>query len=237
MNDKYFKDTDRGTSVQVGRLAACGADTDAHLRWRTARFGSAKREAMIGRMPQRHAKATPLRYLAIVLMLWGCKPSLQDLANVLPAQGEMMPAFSFPAPVGAPISNGSLEGAPAVIALWSTTCPSSQRAMQSLAALHANFAARGAQVVILANDSDPRAVKDVLTAGHVQTPFAVASGALKDAFTKGQSMLPWRQAFGLPIIFVLGADGTVVWRQLGIETDPSDRLLRVRQVLDSLSAL
>jgi hypothetical protein len=179
-----------------------------------------------------------LRATVLVVAVFGCKPTGEDIYNALPAVGSLLPPFRYVARDGGSIvTPESLRVSPAVVALWSTTCSASRLAIASLGALHSEYAPRGARVVILADDRDTTAVDMLLSRASVRAPVAVTARTLMDTFTHGQSMLPWRKAFALPTFLVLDASGRVVFRQIGIEPDARYQLNRVRAHLDSLLAL
>lgn len=172
--------------------------------------------------------------LAASLALLGCKPTPNDIYEALPAVGNLVPPFRYVALDGSVLTPESLRGKPTVIALWSTTCSASRLALASIAALNTAYAARGARVVILADDRDAAAVGATLAQTREPVLVALAANSLMDTFTHGQSRLPWRKAFALPTFLVLDPAGKVVYRQIGIEQDASQRLARVRTQVDSL---
>jgi thiol-disulfide isomerase/thioredoxin len=178
-----------------------------------------------------------LRFAGLIVSfaLFGCKPTPNDIYNALPSLGGPVPAFHYVALDGSVLTSASLLGKPTVIALWSTTCSASRLALASIAALNAEYAGRGVRVVILADDRDSATV--AATLARVREPLfvALAANSLMDTFTHGQSVLPWRKAFALPTFLVLNAGGKIVYRQIGIEQDSSQRLARVRGRLDSLT--
>jgi hypothetical protein len=172
--------------------------------------------------------------LIAALLTAGCKPTSDDIYAALPAEGATVPAFRYTALDGAVLDPASLRGRPAVVALWSSTCSASRRALEAIGAAHTAYAARGATVLILADDSDRTRVEPLLAQAAVRAPVAMTNETLMDTFTHDQSVLPWRKAFALPTFLVLDAQGRVVYRQIGIEADPNQQLGRVRALLDSL---
>lgn len=175
--------------------------------------------------------------LIVVASSLACKsPTVDDIYAVLPPSGSQVPAFRYPMLDGTTVTPGSLNGSPAVIALWSTTCSASRLALKSIAALQASYASTGVHVVILANDRDSAVVASVFARNGIQTPAALAAGTLADTFTHGQSLLPWRKTFPLPTFLLLDGTGRVVYRQFGIERDSASRLVSIRAKLDSLVA-
>jgi hypothetical protein len=154
----------------------------------------------------------------------------------LPPAGSPVPAFQYAALDGSQLNADALRGGPAVVALWSSRCSASRLALDALGALHAEYAPRGARVVILADDREQGAVNSLLQQADVRAPVALAAGSLMSTFTHDQSPLPWRKAFALPTFLVLDSAGRVIYKQIGVELDESARLSRVRAHLDSLLA-
>jgi thiol-disulfide isomerase/thioredoxin len=172
--------------------------------------------------------------LTLSLAALGCKPTVNDIYNALPSVGNAVPAFRYVALDGSVLTPASLRGKPTVIALWSTSCTASRLALASIIALHAEYAASGVRVVILADDRDAATVAATVRQPREAMPVALAANSLMDTFTHDQSILPWRKAFALPTFLVLDTDGTIVYRQIGIERDASQRLVGVRARVDSL---
>jgi peroxiredoxin len=172
--------------------------------------------------------------LAASLALLGCKPSINDWYNALPSVGSTLPAFRYVALDGAVVTPESLRGEPAVIALWSTTCSASQIALSSIEALHTALAARGARVVILANDRDATVVRTAIGQAAESTPAAIAANSLQSTFTQRHPMQSSLWTIPLPTFFVIDAAGEIVYRQIGIEQNASERLVNVRAQVDSL---
>lgn len=174
--------------------------------------------------------------LCVLVTITGCKANLADNYAVLPAVGTAAPPFRYLTLTGAILSDSSLRGAPSLVALWSSTCSASREALAALGAIDADYASRGARVVILANDADRSAVAPLVARAGVRAPVALAAGTLMQTFTHDQSVLPWRKAFGLPTFLVFDGAGHVAYRQVGLEADPTQRMKDVRALLDSLLA-
>ncbi len=172
--------------------------------------------------------------LAASIMVAGCKPTGDDMYAALPAEGDQVPEFRYAALDGAVLNPSALRGRPAVVALWSSTCSASRLALDAIGAVHATYEPRGARVLVLADDADRTQVAPLLAQAGLRIPVALTSRTLIDTFTHDQSVLPWRKAFALPTFLVVDAQGRVVYRQIGIEADPSQQLRRVRAQLDSL---
>jgi len=172
--------------------------------------------------------------VTVALSALACKPNSDDFYAALPAVGTSVPAFRYATAEGAILDPAALRGRPAVVALWASTCSASRLALESLGALHREYASRKAAVVILADDHERAAVDSLMAAVRATAPVALAGETLMATFTHDQSVLPWRKAFALPTFLVLDAEGRVVYRQIGVEQDATHRLARVRAVMDSL---
>lgn len=182
------------------------------------------------------AMITRIMAVTVALSALACTPNRDDYYAALPAVGTSVPAFRYATAEGAILDPAALRGRPAVVALWASECSASRLALESLGALHREYASRGAAIVILADDRERAAVDSLVAAARVTAPVALAGETLIATFTHGQSVLPWRKAFALPTFLVLDADGRVVYRQIGVERDAAHRLVRVRAVMDSLLA-
>lgn len=178
--------------------------------------------------------------LALLLALAGCDRSPQEMAEVLPATGSAVPAFDFQQLDGTHVTPAALAGKPAVLALWSSSCPYSRRALAELSDIQNTFALRGVRVLIIADDADSATVQRVLDRAGVALPVALADGKITRVFAPGKQW-PWQQGVSLPSFLILDADGRVTNRIVGIEVDVEPghgtgraSLDRVRHALDLL---
>jgi thiol-disulfide isomerase/thioredoxin len=157
-----------------------------------------------------------------------CSGGLEGAHATLPAIGSTLPAFSYAGlDSGAVVTSTSLQGAPTVIALWSSTCPASRDALSAIVALHAQLASDGIRVVILANDTTVSALT-AMRADFGAVPVAFAAGALQEVFSLTR-LGPWRRALGMPAFLVLDRGSIVRYRQVGIEQAAVDRLVELRR--------
>lgn len=137
----------------------------------------------------------------------------------LPAPGHVVPEFSFPRLGGGdPISDASLRGRPALIALWSTYCPHTRAAIAELETLHLEYAPRGASIVVLSGDesADISAFEDSLQTG---LPIAIAGDAALRAHFDQSAEAPerakYRVEWVLPLYLVVDVTGRIVARNWG----------------------
>jgi len=158
---------------------------------------------------------------------------LQGALAALPAEGSPLPPFTLAQLDGWRISSTDLRGQPTVVALWSSTCGASQKALAGLAALHDEYAARGVRVLVLAEDASARDVQTVLDRAGLRVPVALAAGQL-NALLGPSRRWPWQAGVSLPSFLVVDRDGIVRHRIVGIEEEPAQRMQRVRHALASL---
>ena len=113
----------------------------------------------------------------------------------------------------------SLQGKPAAIAFWATSCPSCIQEIPHIAALHEKFTPRGANIIGISMDYDPiDQVRNMVSAREI--PYTIWSDQQGLA----------SQAFGgvrlTPTFFVLDADSRIRYQRIGeFDTERVDRLL------------
>ncbi len=158
--------------------------------------------------------------LSIVLFaLPGCDRGPIQPALALPAVGESVPRFAFPLLRGSGfVSSDSLTGVPTLLALWSTHCPTSRKAIQVIEALHCEFAPKGVRVVVLASDRDTAELERVVREYRMHAPVAVAGRKLQPLFDRSDTA-PERDSVRVeyvePSYLVLDRNGRVAWRGFG----------------------
>ena len=183
-----------------------------------------------------------MRHVAVALLaiaaVASCDRRPISAYAALPREGSPVPAFRLPLVGGGAVASDTLRGAPTLLVLWSTTCGQSRRALRAVDQIRADYAARGARVLILADDADPARVRAVFDSVGARTPVAYASGRLDDLFDRSAGAperAAERVAFALPSFLVLDPTGRVAVRAAGVEVGPV-RLERLRVRLDSLLA-
>ena len=159
-----------------------------------------------------------------------CSGGLEGAHATLPAVGSALPTFSYAGLDSDTVTSASLQGAPTVIALWSSTCPASREALSAIVALHAELAAEGVRVVLLANDTTVAALT-AMRADFGAVPVAFAAGALQEVFSHTR-LGPWRRVLGMPAFLVVDRASIVRYRQVGIEQSPLDRLVELRRQVE-----
>ncbi len=171
--------------------------------------------------------------LPMLLSLVGCQRGLQDALDVLPAEGQMLPGFTLDQLDGQRVTAAALLGQPAVVALWSSTCGASRKALAGIAALQTEYAARGLRVLVLADDASSSVVQRVLDSAGVRMPLALAAGQINALFAP-RKRWPWQQGVALPSFLVVDAGGIVRARVVGVEADPDKRMHRVQLAVSKL---
>jgi thiol-disulfide isomerase/thioredoxin len=137
------------------------------------------------------------------------------LQTVSPTAEATLWQLQFATPDGGVISMASLRGRPLLLNFWATWCPPCVKELPLLSDFYRGNSARGWQVLGLAVDQ-PNPVKRFLAQSPVSFPVALA-GAPGLEISKSLGNL----SGGLPFTVVLGADGQVAHRKMGLLT-PDD---------------
>ena len=159
----------------------------------------------------------------------------------LPSIGTAMTQFRLPTLRGDTVSLDRYRGQQVVLALWSLHCSVSRAALAGIERLHRDYAARGVQVVLLADDDDTIGLRRAIDSADVTLPVAFADGALRRIFDRSRTAperATKRVKFGLPSFLVVDATGRVQYRETGVpltEFHAGNVSLRaLRSALDSL---
>ena len=179
---------------------------------------------------------TSLTVLPLLASLFGC--SERPLGDRLPDVGRPVPSFDLPALDGSRITSTSIAGTPVLLALWSSDCGASRLALQALASIEKDYAARGVRVIVLADDEDPNKLRTFLETAKVRLPVAYASGQLDDIFDGERHA--WEKTFALPSFLILDEKARVAARDVGVPLEEVQknavRLESVRASLDRVRA-
>ncbi len=172
--------------------------------------------------------------LSLAVALAGCERGPIHPHLALPAVGELVPRFDFPllGKAGS-VSSDSLRGVLTVLALWSTHCPTSRKAVETINSLYDEFASRGVRVVVLASDRDNAELEQVVREYRMRAPVAVAGRKLQPLFDRSDTA-PERDSVRVqyvePSYLVLDHYGRIASRNFGTST------AALSLVLDSLLA-
>ena len=182
----------------------------------------------------RSAIQTSFAILTLLVNLFGC--SGRTPGERLPEVGQRVPSFDLPAPDGSRITSTSIAGKPVLLALWSSNCPASRLALQALAAIDQDYAARGVRVVVLADDEDPQRLRSVMASAKVKLPVAYASGRLDEIFHADRRV--WDKVVALPSFLILDEKGRVAAKDFGVPLEEAQKsAVRLQSVRDSLDRI
>lgn len=149
--------------------------------------------------------------------------ALDDRPNyalaALPSIGTAMPQFRLPTLQADTISLDQFRGQRVVFALWSLQCSVSRAALAGIASLQRDYAQRGVNVVLLADDGNTTALRRTMDSAGVAFLVAYADGHLRRIFDRSGSAperATHRVKFGLPSFLVVDAAGLVQYRETGV---------------------
>ena len=153
----------------------------------------------------------------------GIRDAFDDRPNyavaALPSIGTAMPDFRLPTLRADTISLDQFRGQQVVFALWSLQCSVSRAALAGIEQLHRDYAQRGVNVVLLADDGDTTALRRTMDSAGVTLPVAHADGHLRRMFDRSKTA-PERDThritFGLPSFLIVDATGRVQYREAGV---------------------
>jgi len=144
--------------------------------------------------------------LAVACSISACEGVREP--SSLPAAGSLAPAFQAANLEGDTVSLKSLEGNPVLLNLWATWCLPCRRETPYLQDVHQRFGSRGLQVVGVSVDSRSGR-RDV---DAFLQEFGVTYQILHDPEMRSMDVFA---AIGLPATYLIGRDGTVLWRRIG----------------------
>lgn len=138
----------------------------------------------------------------------------RPLARV-PAVGDPVPAYTATTLQGEPVSLEAMTGQPVLLNLWATWCHPCREEMPDLQRLHQTYGPRGLRVIGVSIDA-PGAAGDIPA---FLREFGVGYPIWLDPDDRASSLFG---VPGIPATFLIGADGTLLWKHLGpVEsTDP-----------------
>jgi len=125
---------------------------------------------------------------------------------------------------GEKVSMESLKGKPALVTFWATDCPGCIKEIPHLKAIHADYAAKGVNIVAIAMKHD-RPDHVIAMTKEKKLPYTIALDPMGEA----------AKAFGnvrlTPTTFLLAPDSTITLQKLGVFDEK-----HMRQQLDKLLA-
>lgn len=165
-----------------------------------------------------------IRRMAVIALTLGaaCSSSPERGAAFRPLRvGDRAPAYAVRTLAGDSVRVGA--GAPVLVNLWATWCPSCREELADLAAIERAYASRGLKVLAVSVDrGDGTRMKRFVEAEKL--PFAVAHDPAGEVERKFQ-------AVGVPETYLISSDGRMLWVQRGGIHGGLDS---VRAVLDEL---
>jgi thiol-disulfide isomerase/thioredoxin len=138
------------------------------------------------------------RSLLMVLAAVGCLPP--GVAGAF-AVGDRVVWRDIPLLDGSTLAAARLVGRPVVVELWATWCPFCRNQNPRLEALWREHGGRGLEFVTFAIDKDPAKVQAYVVQHGYTFPVAMADAGVMTTFGAPK---------GLPLLYVVGADGRVV---------------------------
>ena len=128
------------------------------------------------------------------------------------------PSYAAVTLEGDSITLASLRGAPVLLNVWATWCAPCRQEIPELQAVHEEYGPRGLRVIGVTVDSRS-ALPDV----HA---FVEELGMTYDVWwDPGQGAINAFEAVGVPLTVLIGSEGRILWRHLGV-VRPGDPALR-----------
>jgi thiol-disulfide isomerase/thioredoxin len=154
--------------------------------------------------------ATARRLIAFagaVASLTGCVTASEQAATAVEV-GRPVPAYGALSLDGGPSSLNALHGKPVLLNVWATWCVPCRNEMPALEALHQKYRAAGLAVIGVSVDgaADVGLVKEFAHDMGVTYPLWL------DAEDRVSGLF---FAVGVPATYLIGKDGTLLWRKLG----------------------
>jgi peroxiredoxin len=148
---------------------------------------------------------------AALILSSACAKKTQDAAAFKPLDvGAAVPRYAAATLAGDTVHVGGAE-APTVLNVWATWCASCQEEMEALDSLRTQYAAKGLRVVAVSVDNgDMEKVRRFAQSNHLGMTVAH-----DPASTINQTY----EVVGVPTTFIVGRDGTLLWRHTGNVTE------------------
>jgi peroxiredoxin len=156
--------------------------------------------------------------LAAVLLLSACGIGKPSTGKV----GETAPAYGTVSLAGDSVSLERLRGDVVLLNVWATWCEPCRQEIPALEKIHRAYAARGLKVVGVSVDAagDEKDVQDFSQKfGMTYAIWLDPDQRVNDTF----------HLVGVPSTFLLGRDGTVLWKHLGPVNPADPQLMQVLQ--------
>ena len=154
--------------------------------------------------------ATARRLIALagaVASVTGCGTAAEQAAIAVEV-GRPAPAYGALSLDGGPATLEALRGKPVLMNVWATWCVPCRNEMPALEALHQKYRAAGLTVIGVSVD----AAADVGLVKEFAHDLGVTYPLWLDAEDRVSGLF---FAIGVPATYLIGNDGTLLWRKLG----------------------
>ena len=144
---------------------------------------------------------------AAIVSAAGCATAAGDAAPAVEV-GRPVPAYAATALDGGPSSLAALRGRPVLLNVWATWCVPCRNEMPALEALHQKYRAAGLAVIGVSIDAAADAGRVKGFAGELGVTYPLwldAEDRVSGIFF----------AIGVPATYLIGKDGTLLWRKVG----------------------
>ena len=162
------------------------------------------------------ARRAPRAALLGVLLLLGgltaCDPALRGDAGGPVEVGRPAPSYAATSLAGDSVSLAGLRGDVVLLNIWATWCHPCRTEIPELERLHQRFQSRGLQVVGVSVDvggEDAAVAEFGKEYGLTYPVWRDPDGRVSTLFA----------ALGVPATYLIGRDGTLLWRKVGPVTE------------------
>jgi thiol-disulfide isomerase/thioredoxin len=151
-----------------------------------------------------------LRLLVTIAVVACAKKSLPPATHVALVTGAAVPRYAALTLTGDSVRIGGSE-APTVLNVWATWCTSCREEMAALDSLRTRYESKGLRVVAVSVDNgDIDKVRRFALTNHLgMTVGHDPMSAINESY----------DVVGVPTTFIVGKDGTLLWRHTGNITD------------------
>jgi peroxiredoxin len=152
------------------------------------------------------ATARRVAAAALVAVLAACGG---EGKSVVPTVGKPAPEYAATTLEGAPASLAGLRGRPVLLNVWATWCHPCREELPDLERLHQTLSPRGLAVVGVSIDDSGTGAAEVRDFAR---RYGVTYPLWRDP---DQQVMSTFRAVGVPGTYLIGADGTLLWKHVG----------------------
>jgi len=130
--------------------------------------------------------------------------------------GSPAPNWTLQTPEGHSVSLESLRGKVVVMDFWATWCPPCKAAMPGVQKLHEKFNGRAVAVygITVKESGDP-------------AKYMKEKGYTYGLLLKGERVTKAYRVKAVPVFYVIGPDGQIIYRKTGFDPDDEEKLVKV----------